>query len=196
MEILAGLSVSVIYIRAWQLAAAWIRARRGRSRAMSHLFGLMVSAIAGFVALALAFDGRLWEMVGLMVVAIISMVLDRADGNSQGIKDITRPSGGATERYESLEDWEADLETLWQGEVGPVEFGYRNRDGDAKRRKVDVKAVERDGHGNIFLKGYCYRRKELRTFNIDRITTPVKVGSRRREIDDWIVELAGDGALE
>ena len=93
-------------------------------------------------------------------------------------------------RYESLDDWKADLIQLWQGSPLEIEFTYHSRNGK-KRRKVALKKVAKNPRNDLYLIGFCHETNEDRTFNIDSVTTMILYKSRRFSHYDFLCEVVG-----
>lgn len=53
----------------------------------------------------------------------------------------------------------------------PVKIKYRNFQGEASERTVDVQCIYGDKESNLpsHIDGYCHKRKERRTFRLDRV---------------------------
>jgi len=87
--------------------------------------------------------------------------------------------------YSSLDEWKKDLKIIWKGRR-TVEFTYEKFDESKSRRKVDVKQILKDGKNEIYLRGFCHLRKEVRTFNVMNITTKILDKSQRYEVGEWL----------
>lgn len=104
-------------------------------------------------------------------------------GMAKQSKPFKKPS-----TYDRLEDWEQDLTVFWQGSPRLAQFSYEKRDGTTSRRKVGVEQVLEDGRGRLYLRGFCHKRIEQRTFNIDRIIATVLENGKRYEVYDWVYD--------
>lgn len=93
-------------------------------------------------------------------------------------------------RYESLDDWEADLTTLWEGSPIEIEFTYQSRK-EKTRRKVSLEKVARNSRNELYLIGFCHERNENRTFNLGNVTTMILHNSKRYNHYDFISEVVG-----
>lgn len=49
----------------------------------------------------------------------------------------------------------------------------------------DAKKTE----GGVYLRGLCHLRNEERTFNLSNITTKILKGSKRYEVEDFLVDV-------
>ncbi|MBN3492037.1 WYL domain-containing protein [Vibrio neptunius] len=90
-------------------------------------------------------------------------------------------------KYDSLEAWEADLTTIWEGKTEDIKFSYR-KDWDSKkeRKTVTPTKVVFDGNKRVYIKGYCHERKKDVHFNTEKIETMILVGSSRYPIYEWL----------
>ena len=57
------------------------------------------------------------------------------------------------------------------------------------RRKVTLSSVMVDATGGVYLRGLCHLRNEERTFNLSNITTKILKGSKRYEVEDFLVDV-------
>lgn len=69
-----------------------------------------------------------------------------------------------------------------------VEFTYQKYNAPNERRKIDLLAILQDSRGNLYLFGRCHARQENRTFNIDKITTMLKINSKRIYANEYLEE--------
>lgn len=93
-------------------------------------------------------------------------------------------------KYDSLEDWEASLATIWTGNID-VEFTYQPFNRPKERRKVELQEVKESGDARLYLCGHCTTRNDHRHFNVENITTMIKAGSKRFEVYDFMHEKLG-----
>lgn len=89
---------------------------------------------------------------------------------------------------EYMDRWEQGLSTVWRGSED-IEFTYENRRGEKSRRKVTLSSVMVDATGGVYLRGLCHLRNEERTFNLSNITTKILKGSKRYEVEDFLVDV-------
>lgn len=94
----------------------------------------------------------------------------------------------------SIEEWRADLTTIWAGDTATISFTYQNNDGDKSRRKVDVDEIQRDRNGEIYLLGLCHSRNERRTFRVSRIDSDIRTKGRIIDPFEWVEETTGQPA--
>ena len=87
--------------------------------------------------------------------------------------------------YDSVEDWENELTTIWLGEAEDIEFTYRKYD-ERERRTISPREFGYDGNKKPYIRGICRVSNEQRTFKTARIETKIKVGSKRFELTDWL----------
>lgn len=93
-----------------------------------------------------------------------------------------------------FEDWEASLVQLWSGSID-IEFTYESRSGKT-RRKVTLQKVMCNENGDIYLRGYCHVREEIRTFSRNSIATMILVSGKRYEVEDFVTDFLGISAKE
>lgn len=93
-------------------------------------------------------------------------------------------------RYDTLDEWKADLKTLWQGSPLKIEFTYESRR-EKKRRIVTLKKVANNSRNELFLIGMCHDKNQERTFNIENVTTMIKYKSKRYTHFDFLQEIVG-----
>lgn len=129
----------------------------------------------------------------LIIAGVIYWVLKHRRGSDYGMPDIKVEArlGSSDDisdykRYNSIDDWKKDLKVLWQGQPRRIEFTYESKNGEKTRRKVDVRRVVKDDSNRTYLQGFCFLRKEYRTFLIDNITTKILDKSQRYEVIDWM----------
>jgi len=67
-----------------------------------------------------------------------------------------------------IDAWEENREILAEGLDCQVAFKYENSQGEITDREVDVNEIFVDD-ARFYIYGYCHRRKENRTFRVDRI---------------------------
>jgi len=89
---------------------------------------------------------------------------------------------------EYMDRWEQGLSTVWRGSED-IEFTYENRRGEKSRRRVTLSSVMVDATGGVYLRGLCHLRNEERTFNLSNITTKILKGSKRYEVEDFLVDV-------
>ncbi|MDX7770950.1 MULTISPECIES: WYL domain-containing protein [Aeromonas] len=92
---------------------------------------------------------------------------------------------------DALDKFEQSLTTLWAGYISGVEFTYVSFDGERSRRQVDVEELVFNDRGQFYIRGFCHKRIEQRTFKVRNIETKFKVGSKRYEFDDWCTQVLG-----
>lgn len=93
-------------------------------------------------------------------------------------------------RKQALNDWEAGLTTIWADNPITVEFTYISRSGK-QRRTVDIQELQIDQKGRLYFIGHCHVCNENRSFNIENISTLIKVRSKRVDVYDFIDEYLG-----
>ncbi|NDO76133.1 WYL domain-containing protein [Shewanella sp. SE1] len=82
---------------------------------------------------------------------------------------------------------ELEAKVVWKGTTKPVEFTYRNFDGEKTRRRVDVNQVLYDSNADeVYLKGFCHLRNSERSFKVSNIETMLKCGSKRFYWEEWL----------
>lgn len=91
----------------------------------------------------------------------------------------------------SLEEWEDSLVILWAGSPKVIEFTYESWRSDKKRRKVSVEEIAKNEDGEIIFNGICLDANEQRSFKRSNITTMLKIGSKRMEVEEWLEEEIG-----
>jgi hypothetical protein len=90
--------------------------------------------------------------------------------------------------YDTLDEWKADLKTLWQGSPLKIEFTYESRR-ERKRRIITLKKVAKNSRNELFLIGICHDKNQERTFNIENVTTMIKYKSKRYTHFDFLQEI-------
>ncbi|MFA0609498.1 WYL domain-containing protein [Vibrio sp. 10N.222.49.B4] len=89
--------------------------------------------------------------------------------------------------YDTVEDWQADLTTIWSGKTDDIQFSYRKDwDGKKERKTVSPTEVVFDGNKRIYIKGFCHKRQKDVHFNTEKIETLILAGSTRYEIYHWV----------
>ncbi len=101
------------------------------------------------------------------------------------------PAAAKTNDGGGLDNFEQSLTTLWTGDISTVEFTYVAFGGERSRRKVDVDELAFNERGQFYLRGFCHKRQEQRTFKVENIETQFKVGSKRYEFEDWCEDVLG-----
>lgn len=82
---------------------------------------------------------------------------------------------------------ELEAKVVWKGTTKPIEFTYRNFDGEKTRRRVDVNQVLYDSNADeVYLKGFCHLRNSERSFKVSNIETMLKCGSKRFYWEEWL----------
>jgi predicted DNA-binding transcriptional regulator YafY len=88
--------------------------------------------------------------------------------------------------YKDLDEWVKNLKLVTKAKGEAVEFSYEDSHGEATRRKVKLSEILLADNGNVYLRGHCQLRQEKRTFNIYKITSPVKHGSSRSDVEEYL----------
>ncbi|TYC93818.1 WYL domain-containing protein [Vibrio anguillarum] len=90
-------------------------------------------------------------------------------------------------KYDSIEDWKADLTIFWAGKTDDIEFSYRkDYDSPKERKKVTPKELVFDGNKRIYIKGYCHQKQKDVHFNAEKIETKILAGSTRYDFEEWV----------
>ncbi|CAH8213947.1 hypothetical protein VAE151_560175 [Vibrio aestuarianus] len=90
-------------------------------------------------------------------------------------------------KYDSIEDWKADLTVFWAGKTDDIEFSYRKDYNSPKeRKKVTPKELVFDGNKRIYIKGYCHQKQKDVHFNSEKIETKILAGSTRYDFEEWV----------
>lgn len=190
---------------------------RQRSRFKAFILCWMLASIAAMVGSAI--DGAIpWSAALMTVVLFLSgfwlmgrgfkgLANKRASANGQNAKvppqfsTVFSKKGhksasvysvdAKTSRSDVIDKFEQSLTTLWAGEISGVEFTYVSFDGERSRRQVDVEELMFNEQGQFYLRGFCHKRQEQRTFKVMNIETKLKVGSKRYEFEEWCYEILG-----
>lgn len=115
----------------------------------------------------------------LMTIAVF-LILGAPEKRRTHKKQITR--------YQSLEGWKKDLESIWQGGPIEIEFTYVSKKGRS-RRLVSLNEVVKNSRRQLYFVGLCKDKNEKRTFNIENITTKILYKSRRYDHDEFFEEI-------
>lgn len=86
-----------------------------------------------------------------------------------------------------VSDWEKNLKLLKRAKGEVLEFTYESK-GEKERRSIVLHAILQHTNGAIYLKGICKARGETRTFNTSKISTMLKVRSKRIDVDRYLEE--------
>lgn len=113
---------------------------------------------------------------------------DRIESNTQLTADNSNEASAM--KYDNLDAWKTDLKPLWKGSNIDIEFTYESRSGK-KRRKVSLEKVAENSRKELYLVGYCYEKKEKRTFNIDNVATMILCKSKRYSHYDFLNDVVG-----
>lgn len=81
--------------------------------------------------------------------------------------------------------WRDSLEPIWEGSTSEAEFTYKSGTGERKR-KFDLTAILQSRSGEKYIFGYCYYRKEYRTFKVAHIQSQVLVNRKKLSPEDWV----------
>lgn len=77
-------------------------------------------------------------------------------------------------------------QTVWVGEPKVIEFTYSDADGNDTERKVGVYRFSMSHFKDFYLTGYCFKRKEERTFKAIRIMSDIKYQGKDIPLDEWV----------
>lgn len=113
--------------------------------------------------------------------------LNYAEVSGSGAKKRNQTPSSTREKH--FQSFDEDLITAWAGDTRTIEFSYEKSFGKKERRQVQPNEVCFNSEGEFYIKGHCLLRNEPRTFKQDRITTKIKVGSKRYDFDDWCEEV-------
>jgi len=62
-------------------------------------------------------------------------------------------------------------------EVKPVEIIYQSKDLSFSKRRILVKAINEK-----YVKGFCFKKRQIRTFNLDSILAVAPIKDKREEL--------------
>ena len=80
-----------------------------------------------------------------------------------------------------------NLEELWFGEPIIISFQYPDFDtGKINHRVLGLYQILENSFGDLYFIGYCYKRKQERTFKVERIESGIIDDSIEIEIHNWI----------
>lgn len=85
-----------------------------------------------------------------------------------------------------LIDWAKGLTLLAEANGETIQFTYEKYDEPKERRTIDLMAILQNENGKVYLYGFCHSKQENRTFNIDKITTLIKINSKRIDVNDYL----------
>lgn len=185
------------------LAFTWKAVVRSRStqrhgRFLRHALGFSAGFFAGVVALLFVIDGMHWITFATALgfgwfstyrkqPAHDTLTPRETEANKQQFE--TEDSIDREQR--TIDEWNADLTTIWAGDTATISFTYQNNEGDRSRRQVDVDEIQLDRNGEIYLIGLCHRRGERRTFRASRIDSDIRAKGRRLDPFEWVEEVTG-----
>lgn len=87
--------------------------------------------------------------------------------------------------YESVEDWQKELTTVWKGSTSDIKFGYRKYT-DTENRLITPTEFGFDGNKKPFIRGICHRSNSNRTFKTARIETKIEVDGHLYDLCEWL----------
>lgn len=79
-----------------------------------------------------------------------------------------------------------DNETIWVGKPLLVQFTYSDADENETVRKVGIYRLSMNFFKDLYLTGYCFTRKEERTFKALRILSDITYQGKEIPLDEWI----------
>lgn len=113
----------------------------------------------------------------------------RAVSSSDAIPEET--SQHEEKSYETIEDWKADLVTVWEGGPLEIQFTYLKKDGRRWRRLVALTKLVEDGKGRLYMIGFCHDAQAERTFHLEDVTTMIEYKSRHWPHYRFLEEVLG-----
>jgi len=112
------------------------------------------------------------------------------------LSDQDTNQSSSPKKYNSLEEWQNDTKEIWRSNNEPIEteFTYEKWDKSQEefvkeRRTVRVNQILKDGRMNYYLRGHCLARGEVRTFDMQRMTTKILYKSRRYDPVEFLEKL-------
>lgn len=116
----------------------------------------------------------------------------KVDGKSKDSKvsKRTTPHYEKTKPKSKFDEWEDGLIVMWAGSCF-VTFEYQDSNGDSSKRKVEVRKALSSTSGDMYLKGYCSKRNDIRTFKTSRIVGNIKKEGRAYSITDFLDNVLG-----
>ncbi len=191
-----GLLASIaVWVFIWK-AVSRSRSTQHYGRFIRHGLGAVAGYLFGVIALLFVIAGMHWlafaTAAGLCWFAIYRKQpapepLAPEDDDDEPVQ-LGEP---IDHEPRTIDEWNADLVTIWAGAPIAISFTYQNNDGDRSRRRVDVDEIQRDHNGEIYLTGFCHRRNENRTFRASRIQSDISINGRRLDPFEWIEETTG-----
>lgn len=89
--------------------------------------------------------------------------------------------------YDSIDDWESELTSLWTGSSDEIQFLYRKYD-QIEKRTIQPTEVGIDGNNKMYLKGTCVLNNSIRTFKFSRIESDLSIKNTTCQIPTWLKE--------
>jgi hypothetical protein len=89
-------------------------------------------------------------------------VIIEIDGNEQ-----------AGARFDSIEAWEASLQTLWKHDGFPIQFLYSTEKNKPSLRRIILNRVSQDSRNRLYLHGFDKSKGEERSFSLQRINSRI-----------------------
>ncbi|HDR1413177.1 WYL domain-containing protein [Pasteurella multocida] len=65
--------------------------------------------------------------------------------------------------------------------LSTISFSYTDAEGNFTTRTVDVMYVD-----DVYIKGFCHKQNDSRTFRADRIVGDIVMNGQRYNVDDWL----------
>jgi len=118
----------------------------------------------------------------------------RSSSHERPANDTSKPIVKAEEKAteeSSLTKWMNSLQLVSNGMGETIEFTYESRDGERSRRVIDLHAILQSANERMYLSGHCHTEQDIRTFNIDNITTMIKHKSKRYEVYEYLEDKYG-----
>ncbi|GIU13062.1 PH domain-containing protein [Shewanella sp. MBTL60-007] len=94
------------------------------------------------------------------------------------------------EKKSRMENFEKDLNTIWEGVSSEVSFTYEKWNNELKkeeksRRSIKPTTIYLNEDNEFYIRGICSSSNESRTFKQSRISTMMQTNSKRYYFGDW-----------
>ncbi|MFC0989555.1 hypothetical protein ACFGY4_07910 [Pasteurella multocida] len=124
-------------------------------------------------------SGCLVLFIQIFFLLIVAGAISSANG--QGVGMFALIAGGfaiwfyhSNKKKETVQDH--DMQTL-----GTISFSYTDAEGNFTTRAIDVTYVD-----DVYIKGFCHKQNDNRTFRADRIVGDIVMNGQRYNVDEWL----------
>ena len=138
---------------------------------------------ASFVKVMMLSENFLYSfiVVSYLIYLVTTNIKQRNNKKTSDVIQNTK-----TYKQELIDDWAANSNVVWSGNVANVTFSYKAKSGTQSKRTVDLNRLLVAENGKLYFDAYCHKRNDDRSFYIDSIVTKLSVNGKNYGVYDYI----------